>query len=220
MDDMASRALRAYREIVEDTPDFVPMFQALTPERELAELALGSRPSRREPSTDIESLRAIPWVFAWTQIRLMIPGWLGSEEALGYLLKRRGLFDQLSEWPFFRMQIDLLELMATKAEPRLVDCYVSRLTDTVQRKLAQSLTKRLSRLRSTILELRGTNSLLADQPQLRDSLQVRNTYLDPLHLLQAELLYRIRDKRDNSQAIKQSLKVTMAGIASGLRNSG
>ena len=150
----------------------------------------------------------------------MIPGWLGSEEALGYLLNRRGLFDKLIEWPFFRMQIDLLELMATKAEPKLVDYYVSRLTNTVQRELAQSLIERLSRLRSTILELRGTNSLLADQPQLRDSLQVRNTYLDPLHLLQAELLYRIRDKRDNSQAIKQSLKVTMAGIASGLRNSG
>ena len=220
MDEMAIRALGTYREIVEDTPEFVPMFQALTPERELAELALGSRPSRREPSTDIESLRAIPWVFAWTQIRLMIPGWLGSEEALGYLLNRRGLFDKLIEWPFFRMQIDLLELMATKAEPKLVDYYVSRLTNTVQRELAQSLIERLSRLRSTILELRGTNSLLADQPQLRDSLQVRNTYLDPLHLLQAELLYRIRDKRDNSQAIKQSLKVTMAGIASGLRNSG
>lgn len=217
---MAVAALNGYRETVYETPEFVAMFRELTPERELAELALGSRPSRREPSADIESLRAIPWVFAWTQVRLMIPAWLGSEVALRILLDRPTLYEEMIKWPFFRMQFDLLELMATKAEPGLANYYASRLTTGPGQKLAQSLSKRLMELRRAILRLRNEDSLLQDQAQLRGSLQVRNTYLDPLHLLQAELLVRLRRKRERSQSIQQALKVTMAGIASGLRNSG
>ena len=220
MESLAAEALQSYRKVVEETPGFVEMFQALTPERELAELALGSRPSRRQPSAGIKNLRAIPWVFAWTQVRLMIPAWLGSEAAIRVLLDQPGLYEELSMWPFFRMQFDLLELMAAKAEPRLADYYASRLTTASERKLAHSLICRLKRLRTTILTLRKNSTLLENQSQLRESLQVRNTYLDPLHLLQAELLYRVRRQGKQVIAIRQSLKVTMAGIASGLRNSG
>ena len=220
MESLAGIALQSYREVVEKTPGFVEMFRALTPEKELAELALGSRPGRRRPSADIRNLRAIPWVFAWTQVRLMIPAWLGSDAAVRMLLDQRELYEDLGRWPFFRMQFDLLELMAAKAEPRLTDYYASRLTATSERELARSLICRLKRLRTTILTLSKRRTLLEDQPQLRESLQVRNTYLDPLHLLQAELLYRLRHKRESAEGIRQSLKVTMAGVASGLRNSG
>lgn len=220
MDEMAVLALDSYRKLIDETDAFVPMFQALTPESELSELALGSRPSRRKPSTDINSLRAIPWVFAWSQVRLMIPAWLGSDAALGYLREHPDRYRELLEWPFFRMQMDLLELMAAKAEPGLGEYYASRLTNAPGRDLAEALIERLADLRASILFLRETNALLANQPLLRDSLAVRNTYLDPLHLLQAELLHRLRKEGDTKPAISRSLKVTMAGIASGLRNSG
>ena len=220
MDEMAALALQSYRKQIDETDAFVPMFQALTPEPELSELALGSRPSRRKPSTDINSLRAIPWVFAWSQVRLMIPAWLGSDDALGYLREHPDRFKELLHWPFFRMQMDLLELMAAKAEPKLGEYYASRLTRAPERDLAETLIERLAELRASILALRETDALIADQPLLRDSLAVRNTYLDPLHLLQAELLHRLRQKGDRRPAISRALKVTMAGIASGLRNSG
>ena len=220
MDEMAALALHSYRSLIEEADAFVSMFQALTPERELSELALGSRPSRRKPSNDIKSLRAIPWVFAWTQVRLMIPAWLGSDVALQYLRKRPGRYAELLNWPFFRMQMDLLELMAAKAEPQLAEYYASRLIEGPERNLAQTLIDRLADLRRSIISLRKTDSLIADQALLRDSLAVRNTYLDPLHLLQAELLYRSRQMGDKRPAISRSLKITMAGIASGLRNSG
>ena len=220
MDEMAAEALRSYRSLIDETGAFVPMFRALTPERELSELALGSRPSRRKPSTGIKSLRAIPWVFAWTQVRLMIPAWLGSDIALRYLQSRPGRYAELLHWPFFRMQMDLLELMAAKAEPKLTGYYASRLTEGPEHYLAQTLIGRLTDLRTSLLALRNAGSLIADQALLRDSLSVRNTYLDPLHLLQAELLHRLRKMGDTRPAISRSLKITMAGIASGLRNSG
>jgi len=220
MDEMAARALRSYRGLIDETRAFVPMFQALTPERELSKLALGSRPSRRRPSADIKSLRAIPWVFAWSQVRLMVPAWLGSETALGYLREQPDRYKELLHWPFFRMQMDLLELMAAKAEPGLGEYYASRLTKAPERELAEALIERLAKLRASILALRETGALIADQPLLRDSLAVRNTYLDPLHLLQAELLHRLRQMEDNRPEVSRALKITMAGIASGLRNSG
>ena len=150
----------------------------------------------------------------------MIPAWLGSDAALDYLCERPDRFRQLLQWPFFRMQMDLLELMAAKAEPGLGEYYASRLTRAPERDLAETLIERLAGLRASILSLRATNALLADQPLLSDSLAVRNTYLDPLHLLQAELLHRSRQEGDTRPAISRALKITLAGIASGLRNSG
>ena len=217
---LADASVHGYRETVRDGVAFVPFFQSLTPERELAELSLGSRPARRKPTQDIESLRAIPWVFAWTQVRLMIPAWLGTEAAVNALLETPDAFSALAEWPFFRMQTDMLEMMLAKADPALVRYYASRLTDAAQQALAEGLIGRLEGLRSDLLTLKSAATLLADQAQLADSLLVRNTYLDPLHLLQAELLYRLRSENAPSDAITQALKVTMAGISSGLRNTG
>jgi phosphoenolpyruvate carboxylase len=220
MDRLASTALSAYRTVVREDPEFVPLFRALTPERELGILALGSRPSRRRDSTDVASLRAIPWVFAWTQVRLMLPAWLGSDVALADTLgtDRAMLRRAMVSWPFIGMQLDMLEMVLAKTDPVLTGYYARRLTSAAQQTVVKRLAERVATLSGALLELRGVTTLLAHDAPLRASLSVRNTYLDPLHLLQAELLARYRKTPGEETA--RALKVTMAGISSGLRNTG
>ena len=216
--ELAALSLDTYREFV-SAPHFVDLFQALTPESELAELALGSRPARRKAVRDLASLRAIPWVFAWMQVRLMLPAWLGTERAVAQLTTAPAAYETLRAWPFFAMQADMLEVIVAKADPMLARYYAGRLTSADQQQLTEQLVARLEKLAADLLALTGASELLARDRQERDSNFVRNTYLDPLHLLQAELLVRRRNGQD-SEAVRQALKVTMAGIASGLRNTG
>ena len=217
--ELATQALNAYRSVVRDDPDFVPLFRALTPERELGILALGSRPSRRRDTQDIASLRAIPWVFAWTQVRLMLPAWLGTDVALAAARDHKDpLIDEMARWPFFRMQLDMLEMVLAKADADLARFYARRLTSPEQQRAVALLGERANDLTKSLLALHGAKQLLQHDPSLRASLSVRNTYLDPLHLLQAELLARYRHAPDDATA--RALKVTMAGISSGLRNTG
>lgn len=223
MDRLAARALEGYRSVVRDDPEFVSFFRAVTPEQELGKLALGSRPARRKATADVESLRAIPWVFAWTQIRLMLPAWLGTDAALHSALEadeRALLTDMAQQWPFFRMQMDMLEMVMAKTDCDLARWYQRRLLAVDRRALGESLCQRAEGLAQDLLTLRGHGRLLEDDPQLRESINVRNTYLDPLHLLQAELLERSRRADEPSPAVERALKVTMAGISSGLRNTG
>ena len=216
--ELADMSLNTYREFVSE-PRFVDFFQALTPESELAELALGSRPARRKAVRELASLRAIPWVFAWMQVRLMLPAWLGTERAVAQLTSAPAAYETLRAWPFFAMQADMLEVIVAKADPMLARYYAGRLTSADQQQLTEQLVARLQKLAADLLALTGESELLARDRQERDSNFVRNTYLDPLHLLQAELLVRRRNGQD-SEAVRQALKVTMAGIASGLRNTG
>ena len=218
MDQLAATALTTYRDSVRGSA-FVDFFQALTPEAELAALALGSRPARRRPAHDIDSLRAIPWVFAWTQVRLMLPAWLGAERAVAQLLADPAAFEHLRGWRFFAMQTDMLEMVVAKADSALARYYARRLTTREQQAMAEALFARLDQLAEDLLMLNRTTALLEYDQGVRDSITVRNTYLDPLHLLQAELLARRRGG-NGSEAVSQALKVTMAGIASGLRNTG
>ena len=215
---LAESSLAGYRDCVR-AADFVDFFQTVTPEAELAALALGSRPARRTPAQDLDSLRAIPWVFAWTQVRLMLPAWLGTESAIAKLLAERNAFEELRGWPFFAMQADMLEMVLAKADAALARYYARRLTTAEQQEAAEELFARLDDLRRDLLDLMDKDELLSHAGDVRDSIKVRNTYLDPLHLLQAELLARRRSGND-SQAVSQALKVTMAGISSGLRNTG
>jgi len=219
---MSKSALASYRAVVRDDRSFVELFRSLTPEQELGILALGSRPSRRKPTAGIESLRAIPWVFAWTQVRLMLPAWLGTDTALHEILEhgQTDVLRDMLDWPFYRMQTDMLEMVLAKADTTLARYYAERLTDESQRRTVATLCERLMGLTEDLLQVTGEPRLLANDPELAESLYVRNTYLDPLHLLQAELLARWRDKRMDHEAVEQSLQVTMAGIASGLRNTG
>ena len=218
---MSQSAVTAYREVVREDPNFVALLRDLTPEQELGILALGSRPARRKQTAGIESLRAIPWVFAWTQVRLMLPAWLGTHRALKEALAAQSdELQQMLDWPFYRMQTQMLEMVLSKADSQLARYYSRRLTNTEQQAAVDELCRHMQGLSEDLLTLTGQSQLLANEPGLAESMSVRNTYLDPLHLLQAELLARWRDKSADTDAVQRALKVTMAGIASGLRNTG
>jgi len=221
MDELAATGFREYRALVREDSRFVPFFRACTPERELGKLPLGSRPAKRRADGGVESLRAIPWVFAWTQIRLMLPAWLGSDSALRGVMEQ-GRVDELRrmyrEWPFFTSYIDMLEMVLAKSDPEIARYYASRLVPDELQSLGGELRKRLQATFDLVLQIKQRERLLVDFPLIRRSIDVRNPYIDPLHFLQAELLYRDRNCPD--QRLEQALMVTMAGISAGMQNTG
>ncbi|MCC6076975.1 phosphoenolpyruvate carboxylase [Pseudomonas sp. GCM10022188] len=223
MEHLAADGVAAYREVVREHPQFVDYFRQATPEQELARLPLGSRPARRR-SGGVESLRAIPWIFAWTQMRLMLPAWLGWETALARAVERgeaQLLHEMREQWPFFRTRIDMLEMVLVKADAGIARLYDQRLVAEELRELGRQLRDLLSQAVSMVLALTGQAQLLEGDPVLRQSIKVRDAYLDPLHLLQVELLARSRRLAvEEGSQLERALLVTVAGIAAGLRNTG
>ena len=223
MDRLAADGVLAYREVVREHPQFVDYFREATPEQELGRLPLGSRPAKRREG-GVESLRAIPWIFAWTQTRLMLPAWLGWEDALFKAIERGegALLSRMrKEWPFFTTRIDMLEMVLAKADREIAQLYDERLVQSELRPLGAHLRDLLSQSVRVVLGLTGQSQLLAHAAETRESIGVRNTYLDPLHLLQAELLARSRRcTGDACGGLEQAMLVTVAGIAAGLRNTG
>lgn len=221
MEQMSTDSCAAYRAVVRDEPDFVPYFRHATPEQELAKLPLGSRPARRGGGGGIESLRAIPWIFAWSQNRLMLPAWLGAGAALQMALER-GEGDTLSamvrDWPFFAVRISMLEMVYAKSDSGLSAFYDERLVPDEWRHIGTRLRSQLAADCSTVLQIAGQQNLLDDQPWVKQSLQLRNIYTDPLNYLQAELLERNRAQAE--PFLEQAIMVTIAGIAAGMRNTG
>ncbi|PMU09233.1 Phosphoenolpyruvate carboxylase, type 1 [Pseudomonas frederiksbergensis] len=223
MDELAADGVSAYRAVVRENPQFVEYFRQSTPEQELGRLPLGSRPAKRRAG-GIESLRAIPWIFGWTQTRLMLPAWLGWEAALSKALERGEgeLLGQMREqWPFFRTRIDMLEMVLAKADADIARSYDERLVEPDLLPLGAHLRDLLSQACSVVLGLTGQSQLLAHSPATLEFIRLRNTYLDPLHLLQAELLARSRQQEvAQGSPVEQALLVSVAGIAAGLRNTG
>ncbi|CRI55687.1 phosphoenolpyruvate carboxylase [Pseudomonas sp. CCOS 191] len=223
MDQLAADGVKAYRAVVRENPDFVEYFRQSTPEQELGRLPLGSRPAKRRAG-GIESLRAIPWIFGWTQTRLMLPAWLGWETALSNALARGqgALLAQMREqWPFFRTRIDMLEMVLAKADAQIAEAYDERLVQPELLPLGAHLRDLLSQSCQVVLGLTGQSVLLAHSPETLEFIRLRNTYLDPLHRLQAELLARSRSREAALDSpLEQALLVTVAGIAAGLRNTG
>ena len=223
MSRLATDGVSAYRAIVREHPQFVAYFRQATPEQELARLPLGSRPAKRREG-GVESLRAIPWIFAWTQTRLMLPAWLGWETALSNAIQQGEmplLREMLTQWPFFRTRIDMLEMVLAKADGSIALLYDERLVAAELRPLGEHLRGLLSQSGATVLAVTGQSQLLAHSPQTLESISVRNTYLDPLHLLQVELLARSRGEQGlPSGSLEQAMLVSVAGIAAGLRNTG
>jgi len=222
MEGMANAGLQAYRGVVRGHDMFVPYFRSLTPEQELNKLALGSRPAKRKASGGVESLRAIPWVFAWTQVRLNLPGWLGTRQALEYAQKNSPelLNDMHSNWPFFSSFIDLLEMVLGKADTSICAHYEEQLVDPSLRSLGKQLREDLEATADQINALKQQPELLETTPLLQQSIDIRKPYLDPLNYLQAELLKRERKAGEISPDLERALKVTMTGIAAGMRNTG
>jgi phosphoenolpyruvate carboxylase len=219
---MAKTSLEGYRSIVRGHPQFVPYFRSLTPEQELNKLALGSRPAKRKASGGVESLRAIPWVFAWTQVRLNLPAWLGVRQALEYAQKEdpATLKIMMAEWPFFSAFVDLIEMVLGKADLEICQYYEKQLVPPELHDLGHQLRADLKELENLLNELKGQEKLLDSDPTLQSTIEVRRPYIDPLNFLQAELIKRERKAGSISSDLERALKVTMAGIAAGMRNTG
>ncbi|EAT12134.1 phosphoenolpyruvate carboxylase [Bermanella marisrubri] len=222
MNQISDESVKSYRQIVRENQEFVPYFRAITPEQELGKLALGSRPAKRKASGGVESLRAIPWIFAWMQIRLMLPAWLGSDEALDHYMRsdsgKKELQKMAKEWPFFSTLTDMLEMVLSKTDSNIAHYYERRLTNKEQQGLGRILRQRLQVAITNICQIKQVDELLENAPIIAESMGVRNPYTDPLHFLQAELLKRTREQE--TENIDHALKVTMAGIAAGMRNTG
>ncbi|MEI6897201.1 MAG: phosphoenolpyruvate carboxylase [Psychromonas sp.] len=224
MDQFAEQSCQEYRHFIREEEDFVPYFRSVTPELELGKLALGSRPAKRKPNGGIESLRAIPWIFAWSQNRLMLPAWLGAGNSLKTLLdegKKELLQEMYCHWPFFHTRLEMFEMVFLKADESITRFYEERLVPESLWPLGQRLRDNLALTRETVLETIPEHKLLQEQPWIKKAIALRNPYVDPLNMLQAELLSRSRKNGDEiCPVIDQALMVTIAGIAAGLRNTG
>lgn len=224
MAQLATTSCEAYRAVVRHHPEFVPYFRAATPELELGQLPLGSRPPKRNPNGGVESLRAIPWIFAWSQNRLMLPAWLGAGSALADVVKQGGtelLHEMRAQWPFFATRLSMLEMVYLKADAQIAEYYDEKLVPEHLKGLGVSLRAQLQADTTLLLKLIGRDELMANESWIRESIMLRNTYVDPLHILQVELLKRVRHAPETvNDNIKRALMVTIAGIAAGMRNSG
>lgn len=213
-----------YRNVVRHDENFVPYFRMATPELELSKLPLGSRPAKRNPNGGVESLRAIPWIFAWSQNRLMLPAWLGALTGLKAALNKYGaetLNEMSLQWPFFRSRLEMLEMVFSKADCWLSEHYDNALVEDMYKPLGVTLRKELQEAISLVQSLSPQKSLLAEQPWIKESISLRNPYTDPLNLLQVELLRRARSEgKRNEGDIDNALMITMTGIAAGMRNTG
>ncbi|KKO09606.1 hypothetical protein LCGC14_0030990 [marine sediment metagenome] len=224
MQRLADRSVEIYRGVVRDEPTFVEYFRQATPEQELARLPLGSRPAKRRAQGGIETLRAIPWIFAWTQTRLMLPAWLGAGQALTEAIaqgKQDQLREMMARWPFFLARVEMLEMVLSKADGGIAQLYEQRLAQPELWPLGKKLRDALQQSIDVVLDLRQSGQLLAHNSALAESVAIRNPYTDPLHLLQAELLARTRAQGQSvGEDLERALLVTVAGIAAGMRNTG
>lgn len=222
MDALANNAYTGYNQIVRGHKDFVPYFRTATPEPELGQLNIGSRPARRRSGGGVESLRAIPWIFAWTQTRLLLPSWLGIGVALEKTVDSTYL-EMSQNWTFFQSTLDLISMVLAKALPDIAEQYEQHLVDPVLHELGVELRARYQKAVDGLLTLTKRESLLAHNPTLARSISLRNPYVDPLNILQVELLRRLRQENlsDTERTqIADALKITVNGIAHGMRNTG
>ncbi len=223
--EMADVSERRYRAVVHDDPQFVAFFQAVTPIDEVSRLRLGSRPARRQGSaTGIDDLRAIPWVFSWTQSRIILPAWLGLGSALAQARERHGLEtlrEMVEEWPFFRALIGNAAQACSKADPGIARRYVQLWEDTqALERIWPALEAELELARAELATVRAEERLLDREPTLQGQLERRNPYVDPLSFIQIELLRRRRGPDGDDPALGRLSLLTINGIASGLRNTG
>jgi phosphoenolpyruvate carboxylase len=222
MDQLATSAQAAYRAVVYETPRFIDYFRTATPAPQLEDLTIASRPARRRAGGGVETLRAIPWVFAWTQTRLLLPSWLGVGEALDEA-RRQGAGPELAAmyagWPFFRATLDLIEMVLAKADGRIAAHYEHVLVPADLHELGADLRRRLPATARAVLDVAGRGGLLDDNPVLRRSIDVRNPYVDPINLVQVELLRRLR-AAEGDERLRHALMMTVNGVAAGMRNTG
>ena len=229
LDDVATLAHRAYAELVHETPGFVEYFKASTPVSEIGSLNIGSRPTSRKPTSSIADLRAIPWVLAWSQSRVMLPGWYGTGSAFEQWIaagpesetdRVETLHELYQRWPFFRSVLSNLAQVLAKSDMGLAARYAELVADEALRhRVFDMIVDEHRRTIAMHKLITGQDDLLADNPALARSVFNRFPYLEPLNHLQVELLRRYRSG-DDDELVQRGILLTMNGLASALRNSG
>ncbi len=229
MEALSESANDAYRDIVHELPGFTDYFNEATPVSELAHLRIGSRPARRQKrSKGIGDLRAIPWVFGWTQSRHLLPGWLGVGRALAQFIEddpkeNLALLREMNQkWHYFGSTLSNIEMALAKADFQIARQYAERLADRRRRSIFTRLEKEYQETRDLVLRVTEQRELLANSPVLRRSIDVRNPYVDPMSYLQVELLARYRRAKTSASqdAYLYAILLSINGIAAGLRNTG
>ncbi|KAF7109559.1 hypothetical protein CFC21_109801 [Triticum aestivum] len=254
MDEMAVVATEEYRAMVFKEPRFVEYFRSATPETEYGRMNIGSRPSKRKPSGGIETLRAIPWIFAWTQTRFHLPVWLGFGAAFKHIMQKdirnvQALREMYNEWPFFRVTLDLLEMVFAKGDPGIAALYDELLVADELKPLGEQLRSNFEDTKKLLVQVAGHRDVLEDDPYLKQRLRLRDPYITTLNVCQAYTLKRIRDPSfqvtaqpplskefaDENQpaslvklnaaseyapGLEDTLILTMKGIAAGMQNTG
>jgi len=219
MAELSAASMGAYRALVYDTPGFARFFREATPIGEISSLNIGSRPASRTPSQRIEDLRAIPWVFSWSQARVMLPGWFGfGAAAAGHDLAE--LADLAEAWPFFATALDNMEMVMAKADMRIARRYAALVADApLRRAVLGAIEAEFERTSEALLAIRRHAPLSERNPELAAHMRYRRPYLEALNHLQVEMIARYREGDEDPQ-VREGILLTMNGIATGLRNSG
>ena len=222
---MSEISMKSYRGNINEKSDFVRYFRTVTPHKALGKLSIGSRPSKRKNVDNIQSLRAIPWVFAWTQIRLFLPAWLGTTEALNYAsskLFKKTLVDMEKNWPFFNSTMDILDMVISKVDPEISKVYENQLADKKLKIVGKKLRlqfESLKRLNRVITP----SQIRKQRKKFRTSVIIRNIYSEVLHITQSIVMKKISSKKVNKngkQYLDDALMTSIAGISAAMKNTG
>jgi len=227
MDEMSKVSAKAYHSNIMDDQNFLRYFDEVTPQRNLEKLFIGSRPTRRSASKDIKSLRAIPWMFAWTQMRFILPAWLGILEALSETKKKHTnkiLKEMLNQWPFFYAMMDMLDMVLVKTDQRVIEFYEECLADKTLKNTGRNLRGQLNKLIKMNREIMPKH-ILEERESYRNSIKIRNTYSDILNLLQADVMKKLNSvnkirSKSQKDLLNDTMMVTVAGISAGMKNTG
>jgi len=222
---MSNISSSAYRKNINDNEDFIRYFKTITPHRSLAKLSIGSRPSKRKNIDNIKGLRAIPWVFAWTQIRLMLPAWLGTPEALRYASIKsfsKTLLDMGLNWPFFYSTMDILDMVISKIDPEISKIYESYLADNSLKRVGKRLRFQFQGLKNLHNKI-TPKDIVKERKKFRKSLYVRNNYTEALNILQATIMSKSNDNKLNHidrKYLDDAIMTSIAGLSAAIKNTG
>ena len=219
LSDLSARSMAAYRKLVYETDGFVDYYRAATPIAEIADLKIGSRPSSRTASTRIEDLRAIPWVFSWSQSRVMLPGWFGFGSAVqGQDMAELKAMAEV--WPFFRTLVQNMEMVMAKSDMTVARRYATLVPDpALAARIYGEIRDEWQRTHDAVLAITGHDRLLGGQPELDRLIRLRMPYVEPLNHVQIELIRR-RRAGDEDPRVREGILLAINGVAAGLRNSG